>query len=82
MTSSTRLQGTDLIECARANVKEGIEIAAQRCGYGNDFVSFEYELHQAGNAIGVTIYSFKDLLAMHQDFEKGVVIAPKTSTQL
>jgi len=35
MASPTRLQGTELVDCARANAKQG-ETAARQCGYGDD----------------------------------------------
>lgn len=84
MTSSAPLYGTDLIDCARANATKGIEVAAQRCGYGNDLATFERELKKAGNYIGVEINSFKELSidGSQTHPEQGVEIAPDTPTQL
>ena len=31
MSSSTPLQGSELIDCARANMKQGIEVTAKSC---------------------------------------------------
>jgi len=46
MASPTRLQGTELVDCARANAKQGIETAARQCGYG-ELNTFAQELKQA-----------------------------------
>lgn len=62
MTSSAPLRGTDLIDCARANAQKGLEVAAQRCGYGSDLATFERELQRAGDHIGIEIQGFADLL--------------------
>jgi hypothetical protein len=82
MPFTTRLQGTDLIDCARANSRQGIEIAAQRCGYGDDLATFECELQTACDSIGVEIKTFKDLIGTKKERDKGIVVAPETSTQL
>jgi hypothetical protein len=62
MTSSIPLQGTELIDCVRANGNKGIAVVAQRCGYHNDIALFEQELKKAGEAIGVEIQSFNHLV--------------------
>jgi hypothetical protein len=82
MSSSSPLQGYELIDCARANAKKGIEIAAQRCGYGDDLTQFEQSLRQAGKAIAVEIHSFDDLINPTAHQERGVEVGPRTSTQL
>ena len=80
--SSERLYGTDLIDCARANGKKGIEVAAERCGYSNDLETFEHELRKACNHIGVELQSFDDLVKTPQDRrEQGIEIAPESTTQ-
>lgn len=82
MASSAPLQGTDLIDCAKANATKGIEVAAQRCGYGEDLATFEHELKQAGNYIGVEIHSFNDLIASQSEQEPGIEVSPDSPTQL
>jgi hypothetical protein len=84
MTPSAPLQGTDLIDCARANATKGIEITAQRCGYGEDLATFERELKQAGDYIGIEIHSFNDLITdqQKQEQEPGIEVAPDSPTQL
>lgn len=82
MASSAPLHGTDLIDCARANASKGIEIAADRCGYGQDLDTFEQELQKAGDHIGVEIQGFQDLITDSRTEDPGVEIAPDTPTQL
>ncbi|AKG24471.1 hypothetical protein [Calothrix sp. 336/3] len=82
MESTAPLQGTDLIDCARANGNEGIEIAAQRCGYGSDLTTFERELQKASDYIGVKVCTFRDLIAIKREGEEGIVVAPETQTDL
>ncbi|WP_013321669.1 hypothetical protein [Gloeothece verrucosa] len=83
MTSPTPLKGSELIDCARANGNQGLEIAASRSGYGDDLAAFEEELRQACQAIGVDINGFDDLINHKRDSERpGVIIAPDTPSQL
>jgi hypothetical protein len=83
MASEAPLVGTELIDCARANSNQGIEAAAQRCGYGDDLATFERELQKAGEYIGVEIKSFQDLSDTQENLkEPRIVIAPDSPTQL
>ncbi|MDJ0694202.1 hypothetical protein [Mastigocoleus sp. MO_188.B34] len=84
MSSSTPLKGSELIDCARANMKQGIEIAAKSCGYGDSVSNFENELKTACNAMGIDVNSFSDLISLEQNISEtsGVEIAPDTSTKL
>lgn len=61
MASEKSLSGAELIDCARANVNEGIEVAAFRCGYGDDIKAFELELQRSAQSLGLEIKDFKDL---------------------
>lgn len=76
------LKGTELIDCARANAKEGIEAAAERCGYGNNLNQFEQELKQACQEIGVDLQSFGELRFPQTGVDLGVEIAPDSATEL
>jgi hypothetical protein len=67
MSSSKPLQGLELIDCAKANAHEGIANAAERCGYGNEVEAFEQALKRAGEAIGVEIQNFNDLISSPKD---------------
>ena len=82
MASSAPLQGTDLIDCAKANSNKGIEVAAERCGYGRDLVTFERELKRAGDHIGVELNSFNDLARGSAKPEVGEVVSPDSLSQL
>lgn len=84
MASSAPLHGSELIDCARANASKGIEVASQRCGYGDDLSTFERELKKACDSIGVEIENFQDLAEDRTESKKeqGVEIAPDTPTQL
>jgi hypothetical protein len=81
MASLTPLHGTDLIDCARANVAEGIEAAAQRCGY-DDLTTFERELKKAADSMGIKFNEFTDLMVNSKDSNEGIIVAPETATEL
>ncbi|MGG6293259.1 hypothetical protein ACQ4M4_02455 [Leptolyngbya sp. AN02str] len=84
MAASAPLRGSELIDCARANSSMGIDVAAERCGYGSDLARFQQELQQAGQSLGIDLQDFDDLKAnsTNQGQDAGVVIAPDTQTQL
>lgn len=84
MSSSTPLKGSELIDCARANMKQGIEVAAKGCGYGDNISSFENELRAACNAMGIDVNSFADLISLERSITEssGVEIAPDTPARL
>ncbi|MGB7439648.1 MAG: hypothetical protein WA919_01145 [Coleofasciculaceae cyanobacterium] len=81
MTSPKPLKGTDLVDCARANVKQGVETSAKLCGYGEDIESFRQELDIACQQMGVQI---SDLVPPDSSPLKtdGRVIAPDTPSEL
>jgi hypothetical protein len=78
MTASTPLEGSELIDCARANAPQGIEEAALRCGYGQELERFKQELKQACGDMGIDLHQFADLIpsTVKVPEEKGVIIAP------
>ncbi|NEO29298.1 MAG: hypothetical protein F6K36_02355 [Symploca sp. SIO3C6] len=81
MTSPVPLKGTDLVDCVRANAKQGIETTAQLCGYGEDINTFKQELEKACDSMGVdssNLISQQDLLPA----PKGKIIAPETTSEL
>jgi hypothetical protein len=61
MSSAIPLQGTDLVDCAKANETANVAIAAKLCGYGSEIDKFEAELKQACTEMGIEIKSFQDL---------------------
>ena len=84
MASPTPLKDTDLIDCAKANAKDGIETAAYLCGYGDDINTFERELKQACDRIGVKYKELGDLITDQDTIVNlgGIEIAPDTPSDL
>jgi hypothetical protein len=83
MPSPTRLHGTELVDCARANAKQGIETAAYQCGYGDDVNTFAQELRQACEQMNLQVKELSQLIT-DQDMILGTgeIIAPDTASQL
>lgn len=83
MTALIPLQGIELIDCAQANARQGIAVAAQQCGYADDIATFEQELQIATKQIGVKIHGFQDLIKIAEaGREGGIEIAPESDTRL
>lgn len=84
MATPETLQGTELIDCAKANGKYGIEITADRSGYGTDIQKFEAELKQACDHIGINYTSFDHFLSPSPKSQEdvGEIVAPDTPGQL
>ncbi|MGL4883669.1 MAG: hypothetical protein ACRC8K_21810 [Waterburya sp.] len=81
------LQGIELINCAKANAKQGIEVAAKQSGYEQNINLFQDNLHKACQKIGVNINEFEDLIT-DQEIAKTtrsmteIEIAPETNSEL
>lgn len=84
MSSPTPLQGIELIDCAKANAKQGIGTAADLCGYGSDLNAFKQALQQACDHIGVKISELSDLITDTPavSLDRGVIIEPDTPDEL
>lgn len=84
MAAKSRLEGIELIDCAKANAKQGLTEAAQLCGYQDDIPSFQQQLQQACQQIGVEISDLSDLITDRTalSLENGVEIAPDTASSL
>ncbi|HEY9781030.1 MAG TPA: hypothetical protein V6D09_12935 [Leptolyngbyaceae cyanobacterium] len=85
MASSTRLQGTELVDCARANAKQGIETAASQCGYGGDINTFAQALKQACEEMNLQVKELSELITdqeMILQIGSGEVVAPDTASEL
>jgi len=84
MSSLQPLQGLDLIDCAKANAKQGVDIATALCGYGKDTTKFYQALQQAGAQTGIHIAELSDLITEQQTIlqEGGIEIAPDTFADL
>lgn len=84
MASPSQLHGIELIDCAKANAKQGIETATELCGYGENINLFQAELKKACHDIGVEIDELSDLITTQQTLikEGGFDIAPESPTEL
>jgi hypothetical protein len=85
MASPTPLQGTELVDCARANAKQGIETAAHQCGYGDDINTFAQALKQACEQMNLQVKELSELITdqeMLLQMGKGEVVAPDTASEL
>ena len=78
------LQGIELINCAKANAKQGVAIAAEQCGYESNVGLFVENLHKACQQIGVEIQELDDLITDQQiaKQEKVMDIAPDSVSDL
>lgn len=84
MAANTPLKGLELVDCAKANAKQGIETAAHLCGYGDDLTTFKQELKQACNDMGVEFHELSDLITDQQTVLQtgGIEVAPDTTADL
>lgn len=84
MASSAPLKGIELVDCAKANAPQGLNVAAELCGYGKDLPKFQQELQQACQQIGVEISELSDLITEQQTVLQtgGIEIAPDTTSEL
>lgn len=85
MPSPTPLQGTELVDCARANAKQGIETAALQCGYGEDLNTFARELKQACEQMNLQVKELSELITdqeMILQLGTGEIVAPDTASEL
>ncbi|NJL42103.1 MAG: hypothetical protein HC827_09635 [Cyanobacteria bacterium RM1_2_2] len=84
MASSKHLHGIELVDCAKANAKQGLAVATHLCGYGEDTAAFQQELKQACQQMGVEISDLTDLITEQQTMVQtgGVEISPETPSEL
>jgi hypothetical protein len=84
MAAAERLKGIELIDCAKANAPQGVEVAANLCGYGANITEFRNELQQACQQIGVEMTELSDLITEQQTVLQtgGIEIAPDTPSEL
>lgn len=85
MASSSPLTGVILVDCAKANASQGLAIAAERCGYGDDTAQFQAALRSACNDMNVSINDLSDLVdgePAQWHPEPGIEIAPDTPSEL
>lgn len=85
MASLEPLHGTELVDCARANAKQGIETAAYQCGYGNDLNQFARELRKACEEMNLQVKELNELITdqdMILNLGSGEIVAPDTPSEL
>lgn len=84
MTSPKPLKGIELVDCAKANAAQGLAVAAELCGYGQDVSQFQQELHQACQHMGVEISELSDLITGQEITRQsgGIEIAPDSPSSL
>ncbi|MBW4555273.1 MAG: hypothetical protein KME59_04920 [Trichormus sp. ATA11-4-KO1] len=85
MTSPKPLHGTELVDCARANAKQGIETAAYQCGYGDDINTFAGELRHACEKMNLQVKELNELITdqdMLLELGTGEIVAPDTASEL
>lgn len=80
------LQGIELIDCAKANAKQGLTVAARQCGYDDNISLFKDNLTQACQEIGVEIEQLSDLITDQQmvkeNRQNSVEVSPESNTKL
>ncbi|MEL6441031.1 MAG: hypothetical protein AAFQ80_17470 [Cyanobacteria bacterium J06621_8] len=79
------LQGIELIDCAKANAKQGITIAAEQSGYGENTGLFIENLTKACQQIGVDINELEDLVNDQQVAQENIKvreISPDTNSKI
>ncbi|WP_242026567.1 hypothetical protein [Phormidium tenue] len=85
MASSSPLIGVILVDCAKANAKEGLAIATERCGYGDDTAQFQEALKSACGDMNIAIDGLSDLVDDKPTVltpELGEVVAPDSPSEL
>ncbi|MBE9201568.1 MULTISPECIES: hypothetical protein [unclassified Nodularia (in: cyanobacteria)] len=85
MTSPKPLIGTELVDCARANAKQGIETAAHQCGYGDDINRFARELRDSCEKMNLQVKELNELITdqdMILELGTGEIVAPETASEL
>ena len=84
MSAKTPLEGTELVDCARANAKQGSETAAELCGYGSDLNRFKQAVKQACTDMGVQFNELTDLTKEDSSLleVEGEIVAPDSAGQL
>ncbi|MCX7594832.1 MAG: hypothetical protein N2235_13930 [Fischerella sp.] len=85
MPSQIPLQGTELVDCARANAKQGIETAAYQCGYGDDLNRFAQELRKACEGMNLQVKELSELITdqeMVLNLGEGEIVAPESESEL
>lgn len=79
------LQGIELIDCAKANAKQGVKVAAALSGYENNEDLFIENLQAACQKIGVNVTELEDLITDQQlakENRRVIEVSPDTVADL
>jgi 5,10-methylene-tetrahydrofolate dehydrogenase/methenyl tetrahydrofolate cyclohydrolase len=79
------LQGIELIDCAKANAKQGVKVAAALSGYENNEDLFIENLQAACQKIGVNVSELEDLITDQQlakENRRVIEVSPDTVADL
>ena len=83
MASSSPLTGVILVDCAKANVDNGIDVAAHQCGYGDDTAAFQSALKSACADMNIDLKEFTELsIDKRVNQREGVEVYPDTTSDL
>lgn len=83
MASSSPLTGVILVDCAKANVENGIEVAAHQCGYGKDVSAFQQALKSACADMNIELTEFAALsIDKRVNQREGFEVYPDTPSDL
>ncbi|NJM96516.1 MAG: hypothetical protein HC800_04275 [Phormidesmis sp. RL_2_1] len=84
MAATQPLEGIALIDCAKANALQGVEVTARLCGYGSDINRFQAALSQAGKDMGITLSDLQDLITDQFMVQRthGIEISPDSPQDL
>lgn len=84
MAADKPLTGIELIDCAKANARQGLDTATHLCGYGTDTSQFRQAVIQACQDIGVEVHELSDLITDQQRAVRigTIEIAPDTPDDL
>jgi hypothetical protein len=84
MAASKPLKDTELVDCATANAKQGIDTATHLCGYGQDTETFRAELKKACDRMGIHFEEMSDLITSQSSVRslEGIEIAPDSASEL
>lgn len=83
MTSSSPLTGVILVDCAKANVENGVDVAARQCGYGDDVSAFQKALKSACAEMNIDLKEFADLsIDKRVNQRDGIEVYPDTTSDL
>jgi hypothetical protein len=83
MASSSPLEGVILVDCAKANIENGVETAAVQCGYGSDVAAFQAALKSACAEMNIELQEFADLsVDKRVNHRDGIEVYPDSPSDL